>query len=270
MTSEAWLVVAIIVITILFLLIVLQLLRRWRFAFSDGEKILAPTYDWAKSVKSLHESMADLKATFKSISTDLQNVSEHQHKTWGTSFADTQKAQKKIYDALNAVLHETTGLHETSRILREELASQSQELERYRKGYDIEIIRRSLIPICRIHRMLTNAIDNQAFDDTARAFLDQFLEECLETLEESLVSITMPEVGSPVRTLKNIRHPPATEPTAEEDKIGTVASVQTPAYEITTSLSTTVLLPAQVSVYAPSDSTSSKPQNTDVDTAQSP
>jgi len=256
MTATTLLVAALLLIIVALSLVILAFLRRWSFAFSDGERIIAPAYDWKQTITSFQKSFNETSKAINRTLKDLQKSNTQQFEEWQNTLATHHEAHKRIHALLSQVYQETAGLHETTKILRGEIQTQATELDRHRKGYDFEILKRSLVPICRIHRTLNLEIQHERIDGAAQAFLEQFIDDCHETLEDAGVTITWPQPNQQIREMKNIRHPPSTVFTDNPERVGTIAAVDSPAYEFNSSNGTQILLPAQVGVYvlAPKES----------------
>jgi len=225
--------VAIIVgIVVLFVSLLGLIFLRWRFAFSDGALFVAPAKDWADHLDQLRRELKKLDDSTRGLS----NTQDQQ--------------QTKINKTLDNLHSEIKELKEIQSTLRTELSSQQQELEQYRRGYDAHLRKQAILPICRIHKTLTEYAASYSLDEAGQAFLEYFLQDCRETLEGYGISIVEPEPDSRARDLNNIRRPPCTEPTEEPARVGKVKNVKAPAYELDAYPRSEVVIPAEVVVYA--------------------
>lgn len=234
---------------------------RWRMAFvvNDGDKKLALVPD---SVLNKNE------AALKGVAKKLQDHQEHQEAlsrqviarnkemtdTAVQSNIELAEAQKKVWQALQSSLAALADLREETKILRSEIQTQARELERHRNGYDTDILKASLIPVARMHRVIRQDLGIPDLHKDVRTTLEALEDQHLEVLETRGVKLVTPPKGEKYRDQKNIKHPPQTEPTSDASLVGTIKEVLSPAYELETAARNVVLLEATVIVYSAPES----------------
>lgn len=230
---------------------------RWRMEFTarinEGQFHLIPDHlirQNLKGFKSLEEALENIDQTRVALVNDLTSLNGELIRPVIASNAEIKADHERNYQALQAVLSVTKALREETQILREEIQRQADELDRHRKGYDTEILARSLVPVARIHNQIRKELDRTQPDNPIYDFLVALEDEHFEVLETNGVRTIFPETGALYRDQKNIKHPPATITPSDSNLSGTIAEVIDPAYEMTLSGDNLTLLEATVVIYA--------------------
>ncbi|MFC1796935.1 hypothetical protein ACFL1V_07550 [Pseudomonadota bacterium] len=230
---------------------------RWKTAFviEDGDKRfqLVPDDVISRNTSELKKQRKVSKRIEK-FHTELAQKALSDHEEIGraviSSNEELRKAQRRTFEAHQLTLAATKSLQEETKILRSEIQTQAAELERHRKGYDVDILCVALIPVARMHHMIQQDLSRSDLSDEARATLEALEDEHLGILETRGVKLVEPAVGSLYRDQKNIKHPPDSVPATDQSVMGTIKSVSSPAYELETSARNVVLLEAEVVVYS--------------------
>jgi hypothetical protein len=234
---------------------------RWKTAFviEDGDKKfqLVPDDVISQNTSELKKQRKASKQVEK-FHTELVQKAINHHEEIGrtviSSNEELRKDQRRVVEAHQLTLEAVSSLQEETKILRGEIQTQAEELQRHRKGYDVDILSIALIPVARMHRMIQEDLDRDVSNE-ARATLEALEDEHLEILETRGVKLIEPPVGALYRDQQNVKHPPDSFPATEQSDIGTIKSVSSPAYELETSARNVVLLEAEVVVYTVSKET---------------
>lgn len=248
---------ALIVGLVLMLAIVFLFVFRWKTAFTaeNGETLfdLVPsgvvdenTQAFKKLMKEHHRFAKLQEDVAQTLSNEIVDIAKQLIASDQSIRAD----QDKSYQALQAVLSTIRDLREETKILREKIQNQADELDRHKKGYDVDILSGALIPITRMHRLLVDDLAQPHLSNETKQTLEALKEECLDVLETKGIKLVRPVVGERYRDQKNIQHPPIMVATQDLELVNQIASVHHPAYELETSVRNVVLLPAIVEVYS--------------------
>jgi len=238
---------------------VLIYILRWRMAFvlndNDGAKRFALIPDDVlnennKHLKTARKALKDFYLELEELTDRSTLKNESIVKPLIASHEQLKEDQRKVFQVHQESLKVLAELKEETNILRSEIQTQARELDRHREGYDTDILKASLIPVARMHRMIRKDLQNEALSEEARQTLEALEDEHLEVLETKGVKLVPPPIGAKHREQKNIKHPPQVEPATDESLAGTIKTVLSPAYELETSARNIVLLEAQVVVYS--------------------
>jgi hypothetical protein len=252
MNSDFFIQAAALTVMLFGLAVLFIFIVKWKISFSNQSFDMVPSGvldDNSAALKSLRKSIRSMLGDQEELSRNT--VNEHLRIAEGllTSDQHLRDEQKRTAQALQAALSAIRDMREETQILRSEIQKQAEELDRHRRGYDVDILKSALIPLARMHRLLS---EDLARDDCAESSAEtlRFLAgEVLEALEMKGVRLAFPPVGERLRDHTYIQQPPKLIETADESQAGYIARVIQPAYLLESQAATVVLLPAIAEAY---------------------
>lgn len=217
-SPETNLAILILSITTLCSIFISFYLYRWRKILLDNPEVVVPE-KWAESLISIGNIVKN-----SSINTDktLHKVASETHKNTSNvkNMTDTYMELQNALDIKDA------------------------ELKRYKSGYDSYLYTKFIKRFIRIDQSLTDFI----VDDNSEslAFVKRLFEDALD---ESGVSIFVPNVGDDYRTAFGIADNPKVEFTDDQSLDFNIAEVIECGYQSDTSEDGIVIVPSKVKIY---------------------
>lgn len=216
----------------------LYMLFRWKVSF-DGKEIIAFPSEHLNEFSSTMKRLQDTVARLAGESGALANV--------------VSENDAKIYERVQALLKAVSETRAEYRTLREELNRKSAEVERYKEGYDLRLIKTLITPILANHIIVEQELLRQDLSPEHRRLAELLNESYIDMYESMGISQVSPEIGSSFRDASAIKLPPETIPADNEEQVGTVCAVRAPAYVMDYEGTDIVLREGLVTVYAKAD-----------------
>ena len=208
---------------------------RWKVAF-DGKEIVAFPSDQLDDLYSALKTLADHVGK----STDATDVATR----------ESTDGHAKVFERVQALLKAVSETRSEYRTLRDELESKSDELERFKEGYDLRLLKKAVQPLLSNHVLVSQELQRDDLSDDHRRFVEQIADNYSDLLDQFEIRIDGPSVGTALRDTKGVRLPPETVPAPSEDQIGTIQAVKTPRYILNYEGNDVIVRDADVVVYA--------------------
>lgn len=216
------------------------MLFRWKVSFEGKEIVAFPS-------NQLDDFYVGVKELSKLVSLSAQEITR--------SSKDSNEGHTKVFERVQALLKAVSETRAEYRTLRDEIDSKSSELDRYKSGYDLRIIRQCIEPVLANHALAVAELSRPDMNNDHRQFVELMNEGYADLLDAYDIRIEIPKLGSPFRDAIGVKLPPETIPANSDEQIGTIAGVKSPCYVMNYDGSAVVVRESHIVVYAENNST---------------
>jgi len=223
-TDPAWMmvVVGISLLTTLAAVLVSLWLYRWRRILLSNDQVAVVPEKWAHELKQHYKSLSDANDVTRHISENLSSE-------------------------ITSQSSELNRMTETFMTFKAALDEKDAEINRLRDGFDTHVYKKFLNRFIRVHQSFDEISEGGELTEKDLRFISVLLRDALE---ESSVVTFEPDIGSDYRRLGDrAADNPAIVDTENPEENFTVASIQTPGYELSGVEQEVVLVPARVTIY---------------------